>query len=267
MKNLLKYAFVVLFGAVVTTSCTNEYEYDPAPADVLGGNGYINADKTQFMFTPSEEQTFTFIVGRIKTDQAGTLSLKSDNPNVKVPETVDFAANDTLKTVTATCNVAVGSTEAVTISLADEDAFLYQQNAATFTIQVFPELPVQYIYGLFNTQYPNGFARSVYDLGNGSYRLPAYGYDYDIDFTIMANNEVYVKPQPAWVHSNYGDVYIMGNSKNDGSFDGTGSYLAGTYDRENGLIEFSLLHYVPGLGSFTAYSARKDILVFTGEKP
>lgn len=265
MKKILKYTFAALLGVMALASCTNEYEYDPAPANEQGGNGFINAAETIFMFTPSDEQTFTFTVGRVDAKSAGSIKLTSDNPNVTVPATVEFAAEEATKTVSATCNVAVGATETVTISVADDDAFIYQQNAATFTIQVFPEHKVTYIYGLTINDYPDGFDLSVYELGNGKYRLPAYVYDYDIDFTIDAKNNVYVAPQPAWINSQYGDVYIMGNLNGDATPNGKGSGLAGKYDPETGLIEFTLLHYVPGLGSFTAYSKRHDYLIFTGK--
>jgi len=252
MKKIFLYAFVMLAGFVGMASCTEEYDYEPASVDDMGGNGSLSAseDGTAYMFTPDAEQLITFNVSRINADEAGDIALVSDNSKVTVPETVSFEAGEQTKTVTATCNVEVGGNESVTISVAAEDAFLYAQNALTFTIQVFPEISVTYIYALYASSYPEGLPVKLYDLGNGQYRLPAYGYDYDIDFTINAKNQIFVDPQPAWDHSNYGAVYVMGNASGDASADGSGNCYAGNYDPETGLATLILYHFVPDLGSF-----------------
>ncbi len=258
MKKFIKYTFAALFGAVALASCTNEYEYDAAPADNLGGNGFVEASEagTTYMFVPGEEQTVTFVVGRINSDAAGSVALKCDNGKLTVPATVDFAAGEATKTVTAVANVEVGGNEKITVSVADGDAFLYARNDVTFTIQVFPVIEVEYVFGIVGAQ---SYPWQIYDLGNGNYRLPAYGYDYDIDFTINSRNQIIVKPQPAWVHKTYGDVWIIGNLNGDANANGNGSGLAGIYDPETGVGQITLLHYVPGLGSF---NVGPDIIIF-----
>lgn len=258
MKNLFKYTFATLIGVLAMASCTNEYEYEPAPADNMGGNGYVKAseDGTTFLFTPDDEQNITFVVGRIDSTQAGSVSLTSDNGKVNVPATVSFAAGEGTKTVTATCNIEIGGNEKATVSVGDSDAFIYAQNAVTFSIQVFPVIEINYVFGLYGTDvYP----WKVYDMGDGNYRLPAYGYDYDIDFTINGKNQIIVKPQPAWKHQTYGDVWVIGNYYGDANSNGKGSGLAGVYDPETGVGQIVLLHYVPELGSF---SVPGDVIIF-----
>ena len=41
MKNIFKYTFAVLLGAMAAVSCTNEYEYDAPSATEQGLNGVI----------------------------------------------------------------------------------------------------------------------------------------------------------------------------------------------------------------------------------
>lgn len=260
MKKFIKYTFAALFGAVALASCTNEYEYDAAPADNLGGNGFVEASEagTTYMFVPGEEQTVTFVVGRINSDAAGSVALKCDNGKLTVPATVDFAAGEATKTVTAMANVEVGGNEKITVSVADGDAFLYARNDVTFTIQVFPVIEVQYVFGA--TVGPDAYPWQLYDLGNGTYRVPKDGgYDYDIDFTINSKNQIIVKPQAAWVHQNYGDVYVMGNAAGDANANGNGSGFAGTYNPETGIGRMALYHFVPGVGSFGTF---EDIVIF-----
>jgi len=266
MKKYFKYAYFALFGMLMATSCTDDYEYDPASPTDQGGNAYLeeSEDGTAFTFTPADEQTIKFVVARLNAEEAETISLESDNEKVVVPATVEFAAGEESKEVTATCNVEVGGEETVTVSLADGDGFLYKRNAITFSIQVFPEIPVTYIYGQYAASYPDGFKLVVYDMGNGNYRLPAYGYDYDIDFTINARNQIIVRPQPAWINSNYGDVYVLGNANGDASASLTGSYVAGTFDPTTGLGTITLMHAVPGLGYF--YGGKlNDYIIFPVE--
>lgn len=260
MKNFFKYTFAALFGAVALASCTNEYEYDAAPSDSMGGNGYIEASEagTKFMFVPGEEQTVTFVVGRINSDAAGSVALTSDNAKLTVPASVEFAAGESTKTVTAVANVEVGGNEKIKVSVADSDAFLYARNDVTFTIQVFPVIDVQYVFGF--TVGPDAYPWQLYDLGNGTYRVPKDGgYDYDIDFTINSKNEIIVKPQAAWIHQTYGDVYVMGNANGDAKANGTGSGFAGMYDPETGIAKMALYHFVPGVGSFATV---EDIIIF-----
>lgn len=251
MKNLIKYTFAAILGVLTFASCTNEYDYEPADATNMGGNGWVKASEagTTYMFVPGEEQTITFIVGRVNAEQAGSVKLTSSD-KLNVPSVVEFAAGEESKEVTATANVEVGGNETLTVSVAEGEGFLYSQNVVSFSIQVFPVIQVQYLFGAF-TDTPENW--QVYDLGGGKYRLPAYGYEYDIDFEIDSKNRIFVKPQAAWTHQEYGAVYVMGNAAGDAKADGSGTGYAGNFDPETGIGQMALYHFLPGQGYFGTY--------------
>ena len=84
--------------------------------------------------------------------------------------------------------------------------------------------------------------------GTNIYRMIGLFQDgFNIDFTIEADNKVYVASQPSWVHSNYGKIYLVGDA-ND-----TADGYAGTYDPATKEVTFILYHYVPGLGGFGTF--------------
>lgn len=258
MKNIFKYTLAALFGVLSFASCTNDFEYEGADPNNLGGNGYVESTKagTTFMFVPGQTQDVQFVVGRINAEEEGTVSLTSNSDKLSVPATVQFAKGEKSKTITATANIATGATEKIVVSVAEGDAYLYAQSEITFTIQVFPVIDVQYLFGAFTEDI---LPWQLYDLGDGQYRIPAGDYDYDIDFTIDSKNRIIVKPQAAWVHQDYGDVYIMGNAAGDAKADGSGSGVAGMYDPATGIAQMALYHFVPGVGSFGTFM---DIVIF-----
>lgn len=84
--------------------------------------------------------------------------------------------------------------------------------------------------------------------GSNIYRLIGlFQEGYDIQFTINADNTVTVPGQPSWYHSDYGDVWLVGDA-ND-----TADGYAGTYDPATKKITFILYHYVPGVGGFGTF--------------
>ena len=84
--------------------------------------------------------------------------------------------------------------------------------------------------------------------GSNIYRMIGlFEEGYDIDFTIAADNKVYVESQPSWYHSSYGDIYLVGDA-ND-----TADGYAGSYDPATKTVTFILYHYVPGLGGFGTF--------------
>jgi hypothetical protein len=84
--------------------------------------------------------------------------------------------------------------------------------------------------------------------GSNIYRMIGlFQEGYDVQFTIEADNKVYVASQPSWYHSSYGDIYLVGDA-ND-----TADGYAGTYDPATKKVTFILYHYVPGVGGFGTY--------------
>ena len=84
--------------------------------------------------------------------------------------------------------------------------------------------------------------------GSNVYRMIGlFQEGYDIEFSIEADNKVYVPNQPSWYHSSYGDVWLVGDA-ND-----TADGYAGTYDPGSKKVTFILYHHVPGLGGFGTF--------------
>lgn len=261
MNRVFNYIYAVLFTflAIGLNSCTDDYEYEPASATNLGGNAYLaSAGSTSKAYLPTEEQSFTFYVSRIDSTQAGDVTLASSNSKFTVPATVSFAAGQKTAEVTVNFNIATGSSETTRISIADADKFYYGATVLDYTITRYQEYHGVYVsYGLgFEIETP------CYQMGAGQYMIPANAeeaYEYNLTFSIDADNNVIVKPQPAWNHANYGAVYVMGNLDGDAAANGSGSGLAGSFDPKTGIVKMMLYHYVPGVGSFGTF---EDNFVF-----
>ena len=265
MNKIFKYAFIALLGVLTLglSSCTEEYEYTPASTTDLGGNAFLVSEgSTAISYLPTAEQSFTFKVSRVDSTEAQTVALSSSNSKFSVPATVSFAAGQATTEVKVSFDIATGSTENTTIAIADAEKYYYAATSLDYTITRYQAYSGTYVAnGLgFEIQTP------CYQIGAGKFMIPAdpeNGYEYDIVFTINAKNEVYVASQPAWNHSSYGTVYVMGNVDGDATAKGEGSGLAGTYDPETGLVTMAMYNYVPDLGAFGTF---EDDFVFD-EKP
>lgn len=131
MNRIFKYSSVALTAvlALVLGSCTDEYEYTPAP---MPDNASItlSAEVTSIYFEGAQEdQSFTFNVNRpdSKKENAVTVSLVCDNEKVILPESVSFNAGETTKEVTAKCSLNKGDKVTVSISAAETDANVYSE--------------------------------------------------------------------------------------------------------------------------------------------
>lgn len=265
MNKFFKYTFIALLGVLTLglSSCTDEYDYSPASKTELGGNAFLVSEgSTALSYLPTAEQSFTFQVSRVDSTEAQTVTLSSSNEKFAVPASVSFAAGQKTAEVKVTFNIATGTTENTRIAIADADKYYYAATVLDYAITRYQAYSGTYIAnGLgFELQTP------CYQIGAGQFMIPAdpeNGYEYDIVFTINAKNQVVVAPQPAWNHTSYGAVYVMGNADDDATTDGSGSGVAGTYDPKTGLVKMQMYNYVPGVGSFGTF---EDDFVFD-EKP
>lgn len=115
MKNLFKYAFALVAGALLLSACTDEYEY--TPSDAYQGL-YITGEQDTYQFTPADEsQSFTVKVVRPQGGAAETYPLTSDNELFTLPESVTFEAGQTEAEITVTCALEAGQEEVLVISL------------------------------------------------------------------------------------------------------------------------------------------------------
>lgn len=254
MNKFFKYVYIALFGALTVglSSCTDDYEYQPASKTDLGGNVFLQSQSgTTLAFLPTAEQSFSFTVLRVDSTAAEQVGLTSSNSKFTVPSTISFAAGQKSTQVTVNFDISQGTTETTAITISGDTKFYYGTTTLNYTITRYRQFSATYTSQGMEFQYET----PVYEIGGGSYIIPAdatQGYEYDLTFTI-SDSSVVVLPQAAWNHASYGAVYVMGNLDDDASADGSGSGVAGTFDSETGLVRMFLYHYVPGLGSFGTF--------------
>lgn len=83
---------------------------------------------------------------------------------------------------------------------------------------------------------------------------------YDMKLTIDDEGKIIVPFQKGWVYPGYGDVYVAGNF-NDDIYSDDPSYIAGSWDKENGVMTMYLFHYLASIGY--AFGTIPDYFVFT----
>ena len=128
MNKTFKYSLYCVMAAMslVSVSCTDEYEYDPAaPVNADNAKASIEAGQIKYEFDGDDATVFTFNVNRPNGEKAATVALESNNPKVVVPATVDFAEGETSKEVTATVNIDYLESMDCVIKVADKDADIY----------------------------------------------------------------------------------------------------------------------------------------------
>lgn len=117
------------------TACSDGVEWEPSPVPTEGVQAYIYADNTDLTYYPNDEQVFVVKIGRQKTDAAASIRLTTDAENVTVPTTVDFAAGEALKEVKIAFDIAVGTTASYTITIPEEDSYVYGSPKVTVNIK------------------------------------------------------------------------------------------------------------------------------------
>lgn len=137
MNKIYKYSYVILCSliALFFNSCSDEVEYVPASPIVEGGQAYITSDVTSYSFTPDKELAFTVKVMRA-SESMSTVHLTSNNDAFEVPSTVEFESGEMSKEIKVTFSCAIGSTEEVTISIPDEEAYMYGSNSVSVSVFV-----------------------------------------------------------------------------------------------------------------------------------
>lgn len=253
MKNkIFQLSLLAVFVAATLSACSDSYEYEPASLSTK--NASIKADgKTSLTVVKPSDKTFNILVQRIDSTQAEEVKLESSNSKFSVPATVSFAANEGTKKVTVTYNVAGGSTESATISVAADQAYEYRTTSLVYQVNRLNVVGTQSI--TYKSKL-GGFTLTAdaYKLDDGTYFWPANkeGFDYDVKFKVD-NGSVIIPGQRAIIHPKYGDVYICGNAKGDAALtaDGiSGSGVAGTMDATTHVASLKVYHAVPGLGAF-----------------
>lgn len=134
MKNVFKYAYIALIGAMAFTasSCSSDYEYDGRGAadDPNKAQAYIEGATaaTKFMEVEPGQEAFTVTIARKNVNGASTVGIeKIDTADVfDVPTSVTFASGATTADITVTAPRAqAGKAYGLAVKIADADKSNY----------------------------------------------------------------------------------------------------------------------------------------------
>ena len=252
-----KYILGLALVAAGLTSCDTDNVgaiYEPAVANV----SFITAQ--QSATTEAESLTVPVAIARAITKGSYTanvtISDATDGVTLKSNQVTFNDGEGMAYAIVEIANMQKGKMYSCTLSLSEQDAATANTEFGKQVTST--KVNVMCDYNWINLG--NGFYSSpewweeefdvpVYHAeGTNIYRMMGLFQDgYNIDFTINADNTVTVPGQPSWVHSSYGDVWLVGNA-ND-----TADGYAGTYDPATKKVTFILYHYVPGVGGFGTY--------------
>lgn len=160
-------------------------------------------------------------------------------------------------------NMEKGNTYTYTMTLSDEDIATADTIIGNPVQKIDVVVTCDYTWELFGTgvfsspeAMEGAWKQKIYRAKEEPtlFKLPATGYEYDLKITIKDDGTVIVPFQPAWSYPGYGDVYVWGNALGDYAASNA-SEIAGTYNKETGVITFNLFHYLAAIsysfGTFT----------------
>ena len=216
MKNIMKYAYIVLAGvlAMTATSCKDTYKYE-GPGEQDPG-AFISVDATAKKYAAEDEQILPLTLIRTNSEAAESVNLTCDNPHVQVPSSVNFAAGESKKEINIPFGIMGGTTEEVTIAVAPESATVYGISNVTFSItrHFVWEYLGEGVYScwFFGESWPQPVYRGE---GTQLYKLPdCIATGYDITFELSADGQHLAGPiakqETGYVHSSYGMVSVEG---------------------------------------------------------
>ena len=213
MKKLMKYAYVVLAGvlAMTVTSCKDKYEYDGPGTQDPGA--FLSVDATELKYAADDEQVLKVTLVRTNSEAAENISLTTDNSHFQVPSSVSFNAGESKKEVAIPFNILGGTSEQVTVSVADESATVYGISSVTFTITrdfVWDNLGDALVTSWW---WEETIALPIYrGQGTNKYQIRNYYVDgITLEFELTEDGQHLAAEIPAtfsgYVHSNYGEVF------------------------------------------------------------
>ena len=247
MKKIMKYAYVVLAGvmAMAVTSCKDTYDYDGPGAQDPGA--FLSVDATTLKYAAEDAQILKLTLMRTNVGAAEDVKLTCDNAHFNVPSSVSFSADEAKKTIDIPFAILGGTTEQVTISVAEENATVYGVKSATFTITrdfVWEYLGAGvYQCWLFGQSWEQDVYRGE---GTQMYKLTdCIAKGYDIIFELTEDGQHLLKPiakqETGYVHPSYGMISLTNGVGEDGN----------PYDiaREDNII-YLPIKYIVSAGSF-----------------
>lgn len=216
MKKIIKYAYVVLAGvmAMAVTSCKDTYDYDGRGEQDPGA--FLSVDATTLKYSAEDAQILKLTLMRTNAGASEDIKLTCDNAHFQVPSSVNFSADESKKTINIPFAILGGTTEEVTISVADESATVYGIKTVKFTItrDFVWEYLGEGVYScwLFGEAWPQPVYRGE---GTQLYKLKdciAKGYDITFELTEDGQHLLrsIAKQETGYVHSSYGMVSVEG---------------------------------------------------------
>ena len=216
MKKIIKYAYVVLAGvmAMAVTSCKDTYDYDGRGEQDPGA--FLSVDATTLKYSAEDAQILKLTLMRTNAGASEDIKLTCDNAHFQVPSSVNFSADESKKTINIPFAIMGGTTEEVTISVADESATVYGIKTVKFTItrDFVWEYLGEGVYScwLFGEAWPQPVYRGE---GTQLYKLKdciAKGYDITFELTEDGQHLLrsIAKQETGYVHSSYGMVSVEG---------------------------------------------------------
>ena len=221
MKKIMKYAYVVLAGvmAMAVTSCKDTYDYDGRGEQDPGA--FLSVDATSIKYAAEDAQILKLTLMRTTVGTAEDIKLTCDNAHFQVPSSVNFSADESKKTINIPFAILGGTTEEVTISVADESATVYGIKTVKFTIT--RDFVWEYLgEGIYSCWLlGQAWSQPVYR-GEGTqlYKLPdciTKGYDITFELTEDGQHlQKFAKQETGYVHPDYGMISVEGRTTSDG---------------------------------------------------
>lgn len=214
MKKITYYMLMVITLCGMTiTSCSDD-EWQPGPEQTDGIQAYLYTEATSYTYLPTDEQSFTLHVARQNTTDAATVHLIAEGENFTVPETVAFSAGEGEKEILITFDLAIGTESSVTISIAEEEGYIY--GTQTVTINVTRDYTWQSLgTGVYTSQlFGQSWPQPVEKAQEGNiYRLPDCIIEgYPIVFTLSDDGQQLVTwdiQATGYEDETYGMVYFL----------------------------------------------------------
>lgn len=253
MKRLFDYCYMALMSVLLLSACSDDYEYTPAENNLTSSQAYVYAENgTSLSFVPTDAETFTVKLGRSVTTDKATVALTTTNNKFTVPSTVTFAAGQKTVDVPVTFDMAIGTTENVTIALDKNNSNPYGADSLSMTIKR------DYSWkslgeGLFTSEFFEGSWSTVVYKADGAnvYKLKdLYKKGTDIIFELSEDGnslKSFAQQETGYIYPKYGMTSVVPDKTTP-------------MTREDNVITFNLQFLVESNGKMLNAGVCKEVL-------
>ena len=143
MKNIFKYTFAAVLGAMTLAACTNEYKYDgvgEADKATAAGAYFLETGNPKNLEVEPGAEEFDLTLTRANTESAQTVGIAvvSDEAGIfEVPSSAQFAAGENTATIHVTAPRAEeGGQYSLTVGIVEDQQSIYSIGAQTYTVNM-----------------------------------------------------------------------------------------------------------------------------------